>query len=75
MARDVPSGFPFLSRTTVALALTGAQHTRAIGGGAAIAAVVPTISGAAWVTQHCSVVVDPTDPFLEGYTVGDIWAS
>ena len=27
----------------------------------------------AWVTQHCTVVVDPTDPFPTGYTVGDIW--
>ena len=27
----------------------------------------------AWVTQHCTVVVDPSDPFPTGYTVGDIW--
>ena len=27
----------------------------------------------AWVTPHCTVVVDPTDPFPTGYTVGDIW--
>lgn len=37
-------------------------------------AVSPTISGTAWITQHCTVVCDPSDPFPEGYTVGDIWA-
>ena len=42
---------------------------------AGIPAVVPTISGRAWVTQHCQIVVDPTDPFPQGYTVGDIWAA
>jgi proline racemase len=35
--------------------------------------VVPTVAGQAWITQHCTVVVDPTDPFPNGYTVGDIW--
>ena len=36
-------------------------------------AVVPTITGTAWVTGFASYVVDPTDPFPEGYTVGDLW--
>mmetsp|Transcript_59918 Transcript_59918/g.117508 ORF Transcript_59918/g.117508 Transcript_59918/m.117508 type:complete len:151 (+) Transcript_59918:585-1037(+) len=40
-----------------------------------IPAVVPTISGRAWLTQHCQVVLDPSDPFPKGYTVGDIWSS
>ena len=37
------------------------------------AAVVPTITGSAWITGFASYVVDPTDPFPEGFTVGDIW--
>ena len=37
------------------------------------AAVVPTITGTAWITGFASYVVDPTDPFPEGYTVGDLW--
>jgi proline racemase len=37
------------------------------------AAVVPEITGTAWITAFASYVVDPTDPFPEGYTVGDIW--
>jgi len=36
-------------------------------------AVVPTITGTAWITGFASYVLDPTDPFPEGYTVGDLW--
>ena len=38
------------------------------------AAIVPSITGTAWITGFASYVVDPTDPFPEGYTVGDLWA-
>jgi len=37
-------------------------------------AVVPTLSGQAWITGFASYVVDPSDPFPEGFTLGDIWA-
>jgi proline racemase len=37
-------------------------------------AIVPTISGQAWITGFASYVVDPTDPFPDGFTIGDIWA-
>jgi proline racemase len=36
-------------------------------------AVVPEITGTAWITGFASYVVDPTDPFPDGFTVGDIW--
>jgi proline racemase len=36
-------------------------------------AVVPTLSGQAWITGFASYVIDPEDPFPEGFTVGDIW--
>lgn len=36
-------------------------------------AVVPTLSGSAWVTGLAQYVVDPQDPFPNGFTVGDIW--
>jgi proline racemase len=36
-------------------------------------AVVPQVSGSAYVTQYSQVVVDSTDPFPEGYRVADIW--
>jgi proline racemase len=37
-------------------------------------AVVPTITGRAWITGFAQYVLDPDDPFPEGFTVGDIWA-
>jgi proline racemase len=37
-------------------------------------AVVPTITGSGWITGIAQYVIDPTDPFPEGYTIGDIWA-
>jgi proline racemase len=45
------------------------RETR-IGG---IDAVVPTISGTAWITGFAQYVVDPEDPFPNGFTVGDLW--
>jgi proline racemase len=36
-------------------------------------AIVPTITGSAWITGFANYVVDPTDPFPDGFTVGDIW--
>jgi proline racemase len=36
-------------------------------------AVVPTLGGTAWITALNQFVVDPSDPFPNGYTVGDIW--
>jgi proline racemase len=36
-------------------------------------AVVPTISGRAWITGFAQYVLDGDDPFPEGFTIGDIW--
>ena len=36
-------------------------------------AVVPTLSGRAWIYAMTSYVIPPDDPFPEGFTVGDIW--
>jgi proline racemase len=36
-------------------------------------AVIPTISGQAWITGMSTYVVDAEDPFPDGFTVGDIW--
>lgn len=37
-------------------------------------AVLPTISGRAWVTGKAEWYLDETDPYAEGFTVSDIWA-
>ncbi|KAG6026849.1 hypothetical protein E4U41_001151 [Claviceps citrina] len=36
-------------------------------------AIVPNISGRAWITSYKDIVLDPTDPFPEGFRVGDQW--
>lgn len=36
-------------------------------------AVVPTISGQAWITGMSNYILDAEDPFPEGFTLGDIW--
>ncbi|KHK99050.1 hypothetical protein LK09_08075 [Microbacterium mangrovi] len=38
-------------------------------------AVLPTITGRGWVSGRAVWELDPTDPYREGYTVGDIWAA
>jgi proline racemase len=38
-------------------------------------AVVPTLTGTAWITGLATYVLDPTDPFPEGFTVGDVWGT
>lgn len=37
-------------------------------------AVIPTITGQAWIYGVSQYLLDPTDPFPEGFTVGDLWA-
>lgn len=38
-------------------------------------AVVPTITGTAWITGLATYGMDPDDPFPAGFTVGDIWGA
>jgi proline racemase len=37
------------------------------------AAIVPAIRGTAWITGVSHVLLDPTDPFPEGYLLSDTW--
>ena len=36
-------------------------------------AIVPAIRGSAWITGITQVLVDPDDPFPEGYLLSDTW--
>jgi proline racemase len=36
-------------------------------------AIIPAIRGSAWITGIAQVLVDPTDPFPEGYLLSDTW--
>ncbi|WP_432182414.1 proline racemase family protein [Streptomyces sp. NBC_00063] len=38
-------------------------------------AVLPTITGRGWITAFSQLVLDDTDPFPYGYTLGDIWGA
>ena len=44
--------------------------TTAVGG---ISAIRPQISGRAWVTGTHQHMLDPSDPWPEGYKVADTW--
>jgi proline racemase len=35
--------------------------------------IVPAIRGTAWITGVTQVLLDPTDPFPEGYLLSDTW--
>lgn len=36
-------------------------------------AIIPTLSGQGWIYGISQYTLDPTDPFPEGFTIGDIW--
>jgi proline racemase len=36
-------------------------------------AILPSVEGQAWITSFKQVVLDHTDPFPEGFRVGDTW--
>jgi proline racemase len=36
-------------------------------------AIVPSLSGRGWISGISQYLLDPTDPFPAGFTVGDIW--
>lgn len=38
-----------------------------------IDAILPTVGGQAWIYGFTKYILDETDPFPEGFTVGDIW--
>ncbi|CAG9948582.1 unnamed protein product [Clonostachys rosea f. rosea IK726] len=38
-------------------------------------AVLPTVKGRAWITGINQVMLDSSDPFPEGFRVGDLWVS
>jgi proline racemase len=38
-----------------------------------LAAIVPAIRGSAWITGITQVLIDPSDPFPEGYLLADTW--
>jgi len=65
-------GEDFHHRSIIDSEFTGRlTATTTVGG---VPAVLPTITGSAWITGHSRWLIDPTDPYPHGYTVGDLWA-
>jgi proline racemase len=46
------------------------ECTTTVGG---VPAVVPSIAGQAWITDLTTLVLDPTDPYPNGYRLTDTW--
>lgn len=61
----------FAHKSIVGLEGRGVLVGKAKVGG--IPAVIPEVTGSAWVTGFNTFVLDDTDPFPEGFKVGDIW--
>ena len=36
-------------------------------------AIIPSIAGRAWITGRRTEMLDPNDPWPEGYTLSDTW--
>ncbi len=68
---ELPLGQDFVHEGILGTTFTGRLVREVKLGG--VAAVVPTITGTAWITGFAQYVLDPEDPFPEGFTVGDIW--
>ena len=59
-----------------ARSIIDSTFTAEILGTAAVAdrpAVIPRISGRAWIYGHYTLACDPSDPFRDGYTLPDTW--
>ncbi len=68
---DLALHTPFVHESIIGTTFTGTLlDTTRIGGHAA---VLPTISGRGWITAFSQLVLDETDPFPHGYTLGDLW--
>ena len=65
-----------LDQPFVHMGMLGTTFTGRLVGESAIgdhSAVLPTITGRAWITGQSEWRLDESDPFPEGYTIGDIW--
>lgn len=68
---ELDVGQPFVHEGPLGTTFTGhIVETTTVGDRPAI---VPEITGTGWITGVSELVVDPTDPFPEGYTIGDLW--
>ena len=68
---ELELGRPFRHQGPLGTVFTGRLLEQTTVGGRP--AVVPEITGRGWITAHGRIVVDPSDPFPDGFTLGDLW--
>ena len=66
-------GETYVAESVIDTRFTGRITGRAQVGG--VDAVVPAITGRAWITGFHQLVVDPTDPLAAGFKLPDTWGS
>jgi len=62
--------------TLIGISVIGSEFTGRIEGSTDVsgkAAIIPSVTGRAWVTGTHQHMLDPADPWPEGYRVGDTW--
>jgi proline racemase len=62
--------------TLIHESIIGSRFTGRIAGATTIAgrpAILPTLEGRAWITGLFNYMLDPTDPWPEGYVLADTW--
>lgn len=69
---ELPLHQPFRHEGILGTVFTG-ELIREVDVGAPYPAVIPTLSGRAWITGTANYILEPEDPFPEGFTIGDIW--
>lgn len=70
---ELPLDTPFVHESIIGTTFTGTLLDTARVG--PHDAVLPTISGRGWITGFNQYVLDETDPFPYGYTLGDLWGA
>jgi proline racemase len=68
---QIAEGETFVHESLIGTAFVGqVRGTTTVGGHAAI---LPSITGSAWITAFHQYVLDPSDPFPVGFRLGDTW--
>ena len=70
---EVEDGAEFVNESVIGTRFTGRIVRRTAVGG--VEAVVPAVSGRAWITGLHQFVLDPGDPFPEGFQLPDTWGA
>ena len=68
---EVVVGHTLLARSIIGSEFLGRIESETMVG--ETPAIRPSISGSAWITGTSSLTLDPSDPWPEGYRVGDTW--